>query len=236
MVILCTSNEQIETDFKIQRRNWKAYSGEGLIKSLNQVKWKTEIDNIQEMWNSFEQEILTIVDKIAPLEEVDNTIRRKVSKMMKSKLNRRSYLLKKRKQHVQTENEKEELKALNKFIRRYHYEERKMHVRRKIIPGNNKYLWDAVNIARDKEPTPLPPILTRNGINYDRLVAPAAFSEYSKSKISVLEESMTIDEEIWNGEKIINSESLNFMTPERVENCLKNLKTKNCEGPDRMPL
>jgi hypothetical protein len=26
------------------------------------------------------------------------------------------------------------------------------------------------------------------------------------------------------------------MTPERVENCLKNLKTKNCEGPDRMPL
>jgi hypothetical protein len=78
--------------------------------------------------------------------------------------------------------------------------------------------------------------LTRNGINYDRLAAPAAFSEYFKSKISVLEESMTIDEEIWNGEKIINSESLNFMMPERVENCLKNLKTKNCEGPDRMPL
>jgi hypothetical protein len=26
------------------------------------------------------------------------------------------------------------------------------------------------------------------------------------------------------------------MTPERVEECLKNLKSKNCEGPDRLPL
>ena len=63
-----------------------------------------------------------------------------------------------------------------------------------------------------------------------------AFLEYFKSKISALEESTTIDEEVWSGEKIINSENHNFMTPERVENCLKNLKTKNCEGPDRMPL
>jgi len=236
MIILCTPNERVETGFKIQRRNWRAYSAEGLIQSLNQVKWETEIESIQEMWNSYEQEILTIVDKIAPLEEVENTIRRKVSKIMKSKLNRRNHLLKKRKHHAQTENEKKELKALSKFIRHYHNEERRTHVRRKIIPGNNKSLWDAVKIARDIEPTPLPPILTRNGISYDRLAAPTAFSEYFKSKISALEESTTIDEEVWNGEKIINSENHNFMTPERVENCLKNLKTKNCEGPDRMPL
>jgi len=62
------------------------------------------------MWNSYKQEILTIVDKIAPLEEVENTIRSKVSKIMKSKLNRRSRLLKKQKHHIQTENEKKELK------------------------------------------------------------------------------------------------------------------------------
>ncbi len=94
MIILCTPNERVETGFKIQRRNWKAYSTEGLIQSPNQVKWETEIESIQEIWNSYEQEILTIVDKIAPLEEVENTIRRKVSKIMKSKLNQRSHLLK----------------------------------------------------------------------------------------------------------------------------------------------
>jgi hypothetical protein len=56
------------------------------------------------------------------------------------------------------------------------------------------------------------------------MAAPMAFSEYFKSKISVIEESMTIDEDIWNGKKIITSECFNFMTPDRVEDCLKNLK------------
>jgi hypothetical protein len=111
-----------------------------------------------------------------------------------------------------------------------------MHVRRKIISGNNKSLWDAVKIARDIEPTPLPAMLTRDGINYDRKAAPEAFSKYFKTKISILEEGMTIHEEVWNGKKIINSENVNFMTPERVEGCLRNLKSKNCEGPDRLPL
>jgi exonuclease III len=236
MVILCTSNELIERDFKIRRRNWKTYSVDVLIQSLNQVRWGTDIDSVQEMWNSYEQEILKIVDKIAPLEEVGSTIRRKVSKTLKSKLNRRSHLLKKRKHHMQQEHEKDELKALNKYIRSYYYDERKTHVRRKIIPGNNKSLWDAVKIAKDIEPTPLPAMLTRDGISYGREAASAAFSEYFKTKITILEEGLTIDEEVWNGEKIINSESVNFMTPERVEECLKNLKSKNCEGPDRLPL
>ena len=236
MVILYTSNELIERDFKIRRRNWKTYSVDVLIQSLNQVRWGTDIDSVQEMWNSYEQEILKIVDKIAPLEEVGSTIRRKVSKTLKSKLNRRSHLLKKRKHHMQQEHEKDELKALNKYIRSYYYDERKTHVRRKIIPGNNKSLWDAVKIAKDIEPTPLPAMLTRDGISYGREAASAAFSEYFKTKITILEEGLTIDEEVWNGEKIINSESVNFMTPERVEECLKNLKSKNCEGPDRLPL
>ena len=112
MVILCTSNERIERDFKIQRRNWRKYSMDVLIQNLSLVRWGTDVDSIQEMWNSFEQEILTIVDKIAPLEEVGSTIKRKVSKTLKSKLNRRSYLLNKRKHRSQQEHEKEELKAL----------------------------------------------------------------------------------------------------------------------------
>jgi hypothetical protein len=86
MVILCTSNQLIEKDFKIQRRNWKTYSAEDLIQNLNQVKWKRNIEGIQEMWNTYEQEILTIVDKIAPLEEVGNTVRRKVSKILNQSL------------------------------------------------------------------------------------------------------------------------------------------------------
>jgi hypothetical protein len=55
MVILCTSNKLIERDYKIQRRNWKAYSVDALIQNLNQLRWGTDIDSIQEMWNSYEQ-------------------------------------------------------------------------------------------------------------------------------------------------------------------------------------
>ncbi len=125
---------------------------------------------------------------------------RKVSKTLKSKLNRRSHLLKKQKHHTQKEHEKGELKTLNKYIRNYYYDERRTHVRRKIIPGNNKSLWDVVKIVRDIEPTPLPTMLTRDGKSYDGMAAPTAFSEYLKTKISVLEESAMIDEEMWNGE------------------------------------
>jgi hypothetical protein len=84
-----------------------------------------------------------------------------------------------------------------------------------------------LDIAKDIEPTPLPPILTRNGTSYDRMAAPMAFSEYFKSKISVIEESMTIDEDIWNGKKIITSECFNFMTPDRS----KKFKIKKLQGP-----
>jgi hypothetical protein len=75
--------------------------------------------------------------------------------------------------------------------------------------------------VRDIEPTPLPAMLARDRISYDRKAAPAAFSRYLKTKISILEESLTIDEEVWNGKNIINSECINFMTPVRVEECLK---------------
>jgi hypothetical protein len=71
-----------------------------------------------------------------------------VSKTLKSKLNRRSHLLKKQKHRMQLEQEKDELKALNKYIRNYYDDERRTHVRRNIISGNNKSLWDAVKIAR----------------------------------------------------------------------------------------
>ena len=47
---------------------------------------------------------------------------------------------------------------------------------------------------------------------------------------------MAVDPEGWNGEKIINSEEINFMTAERVTECIRELKTKNCEGYDRLPL
>jgi hypothetical protein len=54
---------------------------------------------------------------------------------------------------------------LNRYIINFYYEDRKQHVRKKIIPGNNKSLWDAVRITKDIEPTPLPTTVTKEGIS-----------------------------------------------------------------------
>jgi hypothetical protein len=64
------------------------YSSELLTEELSKVEWHTEIENIQELWNSIEQEILTIIDEVASLEEMNLFINRgKNSAMLKKKLN-----------------------------------------------------------------------------------------------------------------------------------------------------
>jgi hypothetical protein len=190
-VILNTTNVVQNKNFKIKRRNWRTYSEEQLINQLRGVVWQTEIECVQEMWNSYEQEILTVVDRLAPLEEVTSSIvRGKGYPGLKKKQNRRSYLLKKRKRKNQTEDEKEELMGLNKFIRNYHYEERKQHIRKKIVPGNSKSLWDAVKIARDIEPTHLPTEMVKDGVCYALEDLPMAFSNHFESKIRDLEKDL----------------------------------------------
>ena len=236
LVVMTILNDSTKENFRLRKRVWRKYSQEELIKQLNQVKWNTDIENVQELWNRFEQELLTVTDKLAPYEEMGLTIRRKIPDSLKKNHNRRNYLLKKRKRKVLTEIEKDEIKNLSRSIRSFYYEQRKNQIRRRIVPGNNKSLWDAVKIAKDIEPTPLPEKLIDDEKFYNRHEAPTAFATFFKSKVEKLEEDLVVDPGVWNGEKIINSEEINFMTAERVTECLKELKTKNCEGYDRLPL
>ena len=65
---------------------------------------------------------------------------------------------------------------------------------------------------------------------------PSAFASHFTNKVETLGASLKISEEVYNGTKIIQSENYNFMTKEWVATCLKELKTKNCEGFDRIPI
>jgi hypothetical protein len=109
-------------------------------------------------------------------------------------------------------------------------------VRKKIIPGNNKSLWDAVKIAKDIEPTPIPTTVTKEGLNCSGKDVPAAFADFFKSKIANLEENLTTHDDVYNGRKFINSEEINFMTEDKVAECLNELKIKNCKGYDRIEM
>ena len=236
MVVAMISNEIDKEILKIKRRNWKHYSKDSLVDELLRVNWHEEIDSVQELWNSYEQEIATITDKLAPIEEqVNNTERKKHTNMVR-KMNRRNNLLKKRKVRDLTEAEKEEIKSINKSMKSFYYEERKQKVRRRIVPGNNKSLWDAVRIAKDIEPTPLPPTIIKDSVSYERKDAATAFAQFFEEKVKKLEKDLKVQYGVKNGRRILKSEEINFMTLERITECLNEMKIKNCEGYDRIPL
>jgi hypothetical protein len=65
---------------------------------------------------------------------------------------------------------------------------------------------------------------------------PMAFANHFKNKIKALEENLEIANGVYNGFKIVHSEEVNFMTEDAVTECLRELKTKNCEGFDRIPM
>ena len=88
LVILKIMDETKVERIAMQRRNWRNYSPELLTEVLQKVEWQTGIENIQELWNLIEQEILTVIDKMVPLEEINTFINRgKNSAMVKKKLN-----------------------------------------------------------------------------------------------------------------------------------------------------
>jgi hypothetical protein len=189
------------------------------------------------MWNSYENKIVKIVDKLAPVEVSTNCINRATtSPFLRSKLNRRKYLLKKRSKGVLVDAEKDEIRNLTKQIRYSYYEDRRQHVRTRIKPGNNKSLWDAVRIAKDIEPVPLPDYVTRDGEIYTEKEVASAFSEYFDDKVTNLQSSTAKSGSVYNGKKCLNSCNKNFMTEDKVKECLNELKIKNCEGFDRIPL
>ena len=235
MVVVQLKNVIEKEEFKFVKRNWKNYSETKLVEELSEVEWNEGIESVQELWNSYEQEITTIIDKLAPMEEINNIIKN-TSPIIKKKTNRRNNLLKKRKWRNLNEDEKEELKNINKSIRNFYYEERKQRIRRRIVPGNNKSLWDAVRIAKDVEPTPLPARIVKDSVEYDRDSSPTAFAEFFKEKVKKLEDELKIEDDVSNGQRLVHSTDTNFMTPQKVMECLKEMKIKNCEGYDRIPL
>ena len=236
LILLTIATKPDRENFELKRRSWRTYSKELLVKKLQRVEWETEIDSVQSLWNRFEQELVTVIDKIAPMVLTSSLSKMTVPQLLKKQQNRRNYLLKKRRRQDQTEEEKQEIRNLSRSIKNHYFEERKQNVRRKIVPGNNKSLWDAVKIARDIEPTPLPAKINKGGTIYDRNDAPEAFADFFKHKITDLERNLKIKNDVYNGSKIIKSAETNFMTHERVVECLKEIKVKNSEGYDRIPM
>ena len=222
---------------EIFKRNWKNYSKEKFIAELAAQDWNIKKDSVQSYWNDFESKVIETIDKLAPMQLISE-IEKDKSKPpphIKTKLNRRNRLLKKLKHGPPSTDIRSALKTLNNEIKQFFYNQKTSIVRRGILPGNSKSLWDAVKIAKNQNTPTLPDIMSVNEINIKNKDLPLEFAKFFSNKIAQITSTTQISNAVYNGTKKVNYENSFFMTDTDILESLRSIKIKNCEGFDRIP-
>ena len=94
-------------------------------------------------------------------------------------MNRRNNLIRKLKSPtINITDTRTEIKTLNKEIKHYFYQHKGNTIRRNILPGNSKTLWDAVKTAKDINQTSLPEEMIFNQIKVDPNNLPSVFLHF----------------------------------------------------------
>ena len=221
----------------IFKRNWQSYSKEKLLVELSKVNFDCDATDVQSYWNQLEQKIIKIVDVLVPLElfSHNSTVKSKCTPpFIKCKLNTRKRLLK-RLRITRDPEIRNKIKNLNIEIKNYFTFEKRKQVRRGILPGNNRTLWKAVNIAKNLNSNELPPKMYKGGIEISNDNLPDVFAKFFDNKVKNIVNEMDVDVNVYNGKKKLASNNVNFMCENDVLNAIMSLKTKNCEGYDRIP-
>ena len=237
LITLVISSKIIANKIK-WHRNWKLYSKEKLNSALLECDWKIENDDVQGFWNQFEGKLISIVDSICPLTPNTNQNLKndKPPQHIKHKINRRNNLLRKLKTNPSNSlSARNEIKLLNKDIKKFYYLNKGNSIRRKILPGNSKSLWDAVKVAKDINPTSLPDEMFLNNTKISNNTLPEVFGKFFSDKVSNLTNNLIINDNVYNGNRKIDSQNEFFMSGTEILDVLSSIKLKNCEGFDRIP-
>ena len=219
------------------KRCWRNYSKDKLCNELSRVEFRMDSDDPQSLWNSFENELLTIVDELVPYVPFSNNQSLKSLKTpipIKNKLNLRKRLLKsldKRPSNIL----RDRIKNLNCEIKNHYRNQKFNSIQRSIIPGNSKSLWTAVKIANNQNINKIPKIMFKNGMKLNPENTPSAFALHFKNKVDTIVTESVIDPDVYNGTRKLNAPNENFMQLPDILKAVQSMKTKNCEGHDRLP-
>ena len=217
------------------RRNWKKYEKGMLNTMLSEVNWDIQDDTVQGFWNTFENNILDVIDQLIPMsKESLNGFKTDLPQIIKSKINRRRYLLKKSK-HNRNLEIKEDIKNLNREIRNFFHTKKNERIRKIILPGNTQSLWKAVKVAKDVNTSSLPSSMHEENVEIEENTLPDRFASFYDKKVKKLLEEVQIDDDVYNGRRKVNLSDEFFMDFETVKSCMLSLKSKNSEGFDRIP-
>ena len=185
------------------KRNWQQYTPDKLKHALANITFEFEADQVQAYWNKFEAILLPVIDSIAPITPFTNNttvVSNEVPEVIKRKLNLRKKLLKTLKTN-KTNVIRDRIKNINVEIKRHFLIKKANAIRRKIIPGNSKSLWQAVKIAKDVNIPILPNSMSFNDqpVHSDDL--PDIFAQFFQSKVSTIINEQQIDQNVYNGKK-----------------------------------
>ena len=222
----------------ILKRNWQNYSSNVLLEELASANFDIITDDVQSMWNNFENVLLPIIDKLAPMTEFYNnsTVKsQNPTATIKNKIHLRKRLLKKLEKNPSNAL-RDRIKNLNVEIRHHFQSIKTKSIRRKITPGNSKSLWDAVKIAKNVNITQLPEKMFKNNVQIKTEDLSNEFAEFFKSKVQNIVNEQSIKNEVFNGTQKLTPVNCDFMLESDVEIAISSLKNKNCEGHDRIPL
>ena len=108
-------------------------------------------------------------------------------------------------------------------------------MRHKIIPGNCKSLWNAVNAAYDNGTTSLPECMTLGGVGVDVHERSDCFTKHFEQKVKTITENVTVTGQVYNGYRKVFAHEEMFRSINEVDKCIRSVKHKNSEGYDRIP-
>ena len=77
--------------------------------------------------------------------------------------------------------------------------------------------------------------MNKNGLRIEKSDIPDAFADFFNDKVQGIVNETIIDPKVYNGKRKLNAPSENFMTHGEILKAVQTLKTKNCEGHDRLP-
>ena len=102
--------------------------------------------------------------------------------------------------------------------------------------GNAGNLWKAVKLAKNVNLGDIPANLTLGGKPIATHDVPNAFASFFSTKITTHLNNSTVSATVYNGKNKIIVQNRNFMNKTDVQECLESLKSKRCEGYDRIPV
>jgi hypothetical protein len=222
----------------ILKRNWQQYTPISLLNELASTDFDIIADDVQSMWNRFENVLLPIIAKLAPMTEFTNnsTVKsQNPTAAIKNKIHLRKRLLKTLEKKPSNPL-RDRIKNLNIEIRHHFRSLKTKSIRRKITPGNSKSLWDAVRLAKNVNIQQLPQKMFKDNINIKNEDLPDEFANFFKSKVDDIVNAQIINNDVYNGTQKLTPTDLDFMQESDVETAINSLKNKNCEGHDRIPV